>query len=103
MLIGSDYRVDLEISADLSRPAISDQLSETVDYVHLNNIVKEEMGRRARLLEHVAERIVNRVLEDHPTVINVSVKVAKCNPPIGGNVEEVAVKREVKRTGSVFD
>ena len=61
------------------------------------------MGRRARLLEHVAERIVNRVLKDHATVVSVSVKVAKCNPPIGGNVEEVAVKREVKRTSSGFD
>ena len=27
-----------------------------------------------------------------------AIKVAKKNPPIGGNVEEVAVKRELKRT-----
>ena len=101
--IGSDYLVNVKVGADLKTSTKTDNLKDTVDYVNLYNIVKEEMGRRARLLEHVAERIVNRVLEDHPSVINVSVKVAKCNPPIGGNVEEVAVKREVKRTGSVFD
>ena len=40
-IIGSDYRVDLEVAADLSKPSQSDQLKETVDYVHLNNIVKD--------------------------------------------------------------
>ena len=96
--IGSDYLVNMKVRADLKTSAKTDNLKDTVDYVSLYNIVKEEMGRRARLLEHVAERIVNRVLKDHPAVISVSVKVTKCNPPIGGNVEEVAVKREVKRT-----
>ena len=101
--IGSDYLVNMKVRADLKTSTKTDNLKDTVDYVSLYNIVKEEMGRRARLLEHVAERIVKRVLKDHPTVINVSVKVAKRNPPIGGNVEEVAVKREVKRTSPVFD
>ena len=101
--IGSDYLVNMKVRADLKTSTKTDNLKDTVDYVSLYNIVKEEMGRRARLLEHVAERIVKRVLKDHPTVINVSVKVAKRNPPIGGNVEEVAVKREVKRTSPDFD
>jgi len=42
-IIGSDYRVDLSITSDLSAPSKSDKLAETVDYVHLNNIVKQEM------------------------------------------------------------
>ena len=64
----------------------------------LHSIVKEEMDQRAKLLETVASRIINRVLKEHPVVVKASVKVAKKNPPIGGNVEEVAVKRELKRT-----
>lgn len=91
MLIGSDYRVDLEITADLSQPAISDNLSETVDYVQLNNIIKEEMSVRSNLLEHVAKRISDRIFEEIPQVIEVEVEVAKINPPIGGDVESVAV------------
>ena len=66
MLIGSDYRVDLEIYADLSLPAASDKLSETVDYVLLNNIVKEEMAIRSNLLEHVAKRIIDRIFSVYP-------------------------------------
>ena len=97
MLIGSDYRVDLEITADLSLPAISDKLSETVDYVHLNNIVKEEMAIRSNLLEHVAKRIIDRIFSEIVEVSNVTVEVSKINPPIGGDVESVAVILERER------
>jgi len=97
MLIGSDYRVDLEISADLSQPANSDQLSETVDYVHLNNIIKEEMTVRSNLLEHVAKRIIDRIFKEIKEVTEVEVEVAKINPPIGGDVESVSVKLKYTR------
>lgn len=97
MLIGSDYRVDLEISADLSLPAKSDKLSETVDYVHLNNIVKEEMGIRSNLLEHVAKRIIDRIFQEIANVTNIIVEVSKINPPIGGDVESVTAVLESER------
>ncbi|MBO0330888.1 dihydroneopterin aldolase [[Muricauda] lutisoli] len=97
MLIGSDYRVDLEVTADLSKPASSDQLSETVDYVHLNNIIKEEMTVRSNLLEHVAKRIIDRIFEEIPEVTEVEVEVSKINPPIGGDVESVSVKLRISR------
>lgn len=97
MLIGSDYRVDLEISADFSKPAISDQLSETVDYVHLNNIIKEEMKIRSNLLEHVAKRIIDRIFKEIEEVTEVEVEVSKINPPIGGDVESVSVKLRINR------
>mgnify|MGYP001442520026 CR=1 FL=1 len=96
--IGSDYVVNLKVETDLSASSKSDNLADTVDYVNLYSIVKEEMDQRAKLLETVADRIINRVLKEHPDVIKASVKVAKKNPPIGGNVEEVAVKRELRRT-----
>ena len=97
MLIGSDYRVDLEITTDLSQPAASDQLSETVDYVHLNNIIKEEMTVRSNLLEHVAKRIIDRIFEEIIEVTQVEVEVSKINPPIGGDVESVSVKLAITR------
>ena len=95
--IGSNYRVDLEIDADLSISATSDKLSDTVDYVHLNKIVVEEMAIRSELLEHVAKRIINRTLEELQMVTKVTVEVSKLNPPIGGDVEGVTVIIEEKR------
>lgn len=90
-VIGSDYRVDLQIKGDLNKPSQSDKLADTIDYVHLNNIVKEEMAEKSKLLEHVAQRIINRVLAELPLVNTVEVCVSKINPPIGGDVENVMV------------
>ena len=75
--IGSDYRVDLTVKADLSKSAQTDNLSDTVDYVHLNKIVKEEMSVRSKLLEEVAKRILNRILLEIPLVIKAAVAVSK--------------------------
>ncbi|MDV6167750.1 dihydroneopterin aldolase [Flavobacterium sp. DG1-102-2] len=95
--IGSDYTVDLQIKADLKRSMQTDELEDTVDYVHLNKIVTEEMAIRSKLLEHVAKRIVNRVLKEIPAVMNVIVDVSKINPPIGGDVQSVTIQIEENR------
>ncbi|WP_136669148.1 dihydroneopterin aldolase [Flavobacterium sp. H122] len=95
--IGSNYRVDLEIEADLSTSAVSDKLADTVDYVHLNRIVVEEMAIRSELLEHAAKRIVDRTLKELILVNRVEVEVSKLNPPIGGDVEEVTIILSKKR------
>ncbi|NOR29188.1 MAG: dihydroneopterin aldolase [Lutibacter sp.] len=95
--IGSDYRVDLEIKADLSKSAISDNLTDTVDYVHLNKIVKQEMAIRSQLLEEVAKRILDKILVEIPMVKKVDIAVSKLNPPIGGNVAMVTIEMSKKR------
>ncbi len=97
MLIGSDYRVDLDVYADLSQPSKSDKLQETVDYVHLNKIVREEMAIRSNLLEHVAKRIIDRIFLELSMVNEAQVEVAKINPPMGGDVESVSVKLKYSR------
>ena len=95
--IGSDYRVDVSIKADLRESADSDNLEDTVDYVHLNKIVKEEMSIRSKLLEQVVERILQRIMQEIKLVDKAKVAVSKLNPPIGGNVEMVTVERTKKR------
>ncbi|MFH7011618.1 dihydroneopterin aldolase [Flavobacterium sp. FlaQc-52] len=95
--IGSDYTVDLKIKANLQQSATTDHLADTVDYVHLNKIVTEEMAIRSHLLEHVAKRIVLRVLEEIKSIEKTTVWVSKINPPIGGDVETVTIKMTEKR------
>lgn len=90
-VIGSDYRVDLEISADLETASRSDRLSETVDYVVLHAIVREEMAVRSHLLETVGARILDRIFEEVATVDSAEVAISKINPPIGGDVQQVTV------------
>jgi dihydroneopterin aldolase len=90
-VIGSDYRVDLEISADLLKASKTDQLTDTVDYVVLHEIVRDEMGVRSHLLETVAARIIDRVFKEVDGVAFAEVSISKINPPIGGDVQQVTV------------
>lgn len=96
--IGSDYIVNLTVNADLSLSSVTDKLEDTVDYVSLLAIVKKQMSIRSKLLENVVDRIINQVFNDLPKVSQVTVSVSKRNPPIGGNVEEVCVEKELKRS-----
>ena len=95
--IGSEYSVDLEVKTDLRKSAVSDKLEDTVDYVYLNRVVKEEMDIRSNLLEHVAHRIIERVFRELPQVSRIMLSVSKINPPIEGDVELVSVVMEEYR------
>ena len=95
--IGSEYLVDVSVKANLSKASKSDDLSDTVDYVHINHIVKKEMKMPSRLLEHVGKRIIYRIFKEISIVETVEVSVSKINPPIGGDVEKVTVVLKEKR------
>ena len=96
--IGSDYTVNLEVKTGLRKSSITDNLSDTVDYVLLNRIVVEEMAIRSDLLEHVAHRIIIRIFEEVPEISRIIVAVSKINPPIGGDVEAVTIEMEEYRS-----
>ncbi len=96
-IIGSDYRVDVEVTADLTKASISDDLTDTVDYVHINYIVKEEMKIKSKLLEHVGKRILDRIFKEIKIVSAADVTVSKINPPIGGDVETVSINLQLNR------
>ncbi|MFP4844552.1 dihydroneopterin aldolase [Winogradskyella sp. PE311] len=95
--IGSQYRVDLNVKANLKTSAKTDELSDTVDYVFLNKVVREEMEIPSKLLETVAKRILNRIFNEDVLVTKATVCVSKINPPIGGDVEMVTIKLSQKR------
>jgi dihydroneopterin aldolase len=90
-VIGSDYRVDLEITADLEKASVTDQLSDTVDYVTLHRIIRLEMEVRSHLLETVGARILERIFREVERVSAAEVSISKINPPIGGDVQQVTV------------
>ena len=89
--IGGNYIVDVSITTDFSKAALSDNLKETIDYVFVNAIVKEEMAVRSKLIEHVGQRIVQRIKGELQLAESITVKVIKVCPPINGDVNNVAI------------
>ena len=95
--IGSDYIVNLVIDTNMEEASRSDELKDAVDYVKLLDIVKEEMSIRSKLLEHVAQRIIDQVIKNFARVDTVDITVAKQNPPIKGDIREVSIRLKKQR------
>ena len=49
------------------------------------------MREASNLLENVAARIFDAILEAHPEITEMEVRVAKLNPPVGGPAQCAAV------------
>ena len=96
-IIGSHYEVNISVWANLSVSVQTDELKDTVDYVALYEITKEEVAKRAKLLEVVCQRIIDRIMNEHSSVQRAYVNVAKLNPPINGDVERVALTFTAER------
>lgn len=93
--LGQRFRVDLEITTDLTTAAVSDQLTDTLDYgVLLQHL--DELFQQARfdLLEKLATAIAECVLEN-PRAHTVKVTLTKCHPPLpfGDFTVGVTIKR----------
>ena len=94
-IVGGEYRTDVWIALKKEYLIKKDELSETVDYGAVTQVVVEEMKKNSKLIESVCERIVNRVIKLSTTIQYVRARVCKINPPIDGDVENVSV--EIKK------
>lgn len=76
--LGQPFVVDVELWLDLRSAGLSDDLTQTVDYGKVHRRAKEIVeGPPVNLTETVAERIAAAVLEEHPLLEAVRVKVEK--------------------------
>jgi dihydroneopterin aldolase len=72
-----EFKVDVEVRADLAAAASSDRLADTVDYRQVRAAAKDVIeGDSRSLLESLAGAIADRVLQ-LPRVEAVSVRVTK--------------------------
>lgn len=89
--IGGNYIVDVTMETDFSEAAAMDDLTKTIDYVAVYNIVKKQMAIRSMLIEHVGKRIIDELKKELQGLIKVDLKITKLNPPMNGNVESVSI------------
>ncbi len=90
-VVGADYIVNVEVKADWGDAAKNDDLTKTINYAEINNIVREEMHKQRVLIETVAESIVDRILLSFTQAEEAEVSVAKLNPPMTGEIESAEV------------
>ena len=88
---GNWFRVDLAYDYDMRKAARTDALEDAVDYSQVYELIREEMDIPARLLEHLASRILDRITDRFPMIEYAELTVTKLNPPLDGRVESTSV------------
>ncbi len=91
------FRVDVAAYLDLSRPAATDRLEDTLDYSALATEIREVVGGESHaLIERVASRVAEVVL-GHDLVRQVVVTIHKPDAPVEVALDDVAVTIERSR------
>ena len=88
---GNEFSVDFRCRYDIRQAALEDDLSLTLDYSKIYDIVAGQMSQPSNLLENVAARIFDAILEAHPEIEEMEVKVTKFNPPVNGSTDSASV------------
>lgn len=90
-VVGNWFTVDLTLEAPLGLAVESDDLSATINYAEAYEVVKAEMAVPSKLIEHVAGRIMRALKARFPRLTAIEIRLAKRNPPFGGDIREAAV------------
>lgn len=91
--LGQRFIVDLELEMDLSAAGSSDDLTATVNYAEVHELVQGIVQHKSfKLIEALAEHIASSVLDTYTMVDALTVRVTKPHPPFDIHFEGVTVE-----------
>lgn len=90
--VGADFIVNLRVGYDISRAMKTDDVTDTLNYADIYNMVQQEMEVPSRLIEHVAGRIADALFKAYPEVKSLDLSVTKANPPMGADCKGASVE-----------
>ena len=93
-IIGSNYLVDVYITAATKKAATTDDLKDTINYETVYLIVEAEMRHPSQLLEQVNQRIITGLKHQFSKMQAVQVGIRKLKPPLEGLGESSSVGDE---------
>lgn len=96
---GQFFHIDLEMYTDLKKAGDSDKLEDTINYSDVFNMIKSiNENNKYKLIEKLAETIVNTLLKKYNQLERVKICVRKPNAPIEGEFDWVGVELVRDRT-----
>lgn len=98
---GQTFVLDITLYTDLKKPGRTDDLADTINYSKATKCAARVMEEGPYdLIERVAARVAQQLLEDFPTVEQVTVLLKKPQAPVKADFDYMAV--EVTRTREDF-
>lgn len=93
--VGADFEVSLRVHCDFKKAMETDNIACTVSYADLYRVVSEQMLQPSKLLEHVAGRIANAVMQLSPLVTGLWLRITKINPPMGADCDGAGIEIQI--------
>ena len=80
--LGAEFTVDIKLQFDAQGAMKYDDLSLSIDYAKIVDIVSDTMAEPCDLIEHAAWRVVENLIAAFPVIEGGTVSVTKVHPPI---------------------
>lgn len=89
---GQGFLVDVILMMDLFPASVTDRVEDTVDYSAVCDLVVSLIvGPPVSLIETLAGKIANRLLDQYPKVNSVRITVHKPDAPVAAKVKDLSV------------
>jgi dihydroneopterin aldolase len=96
--LGQRFLVDLTLSLDIAEATRTDNLADTVDYVQIYALCRKIVEKdRIKLIEKLANDILDQVLAACPRVREATIVLQKPSVPLGGPLDYVAIETSKSR------
>lgn len=90
-IVGTPFAVSVHMEYDAEKAAQSDNITHALNYQKAYELIAKEMQETSNLLEHVTQRILNRLYDNFEELCFARVTVKKLAPPMGGEIGSVSV------------
>ncbi len=90
--VGNNYEIDIIAEKSWPTGSMEDQLENTLNYEDIYSICQDEMSKPRRLIESVADSILDRLKNQLDDAARYTVVIRKKHPLLGGLVDHAMVE-----------
>ena len=88
-IVGTDFEVS--VSINFNAPEKMQALHDTINYVSIYTIIKNRFSIPERLLETLAQHVVDDIYAIDNRITTINISIDKINPPISNFIGSVGV------------
>ena len=93
-ILGGHFLVNVWVDVNTNKVEGSDNLEDTIDYVKIIKLVKEQMLIRANMIEVPANKIAEKIIKEN-NVTKVTVELEKVQPPVPAEFKKISVTKTI--------